>query len=82
LDRIFAFRLNKPSSQKLTSIMPPPVQVALKPIAKPKIGENGYQGFQPGKTEVLPAGWNGFNAAPLQSDIRIDHDVSLVSFFF
>jgi hypothetical protein len=60
--------------------MPPPVQVALKPIAEPKIGENGYQGFQPGKTEVLPAGWNGFNAAPLKSDIRVDHDVRMFMF--
>ncbi|KAH8679506.1 X-Pro dipeptidyl-peptidase C-terminal non-catalytic domain-containing protein [Tricladium varicosporioides] len=58
--------------------MPPPVQVARKRITEPKIGENGYQGFQPGKTEVLPAGWNGHNAKPLQSDIRVDHDVEIV----
>ncbi|KAH7313052.1 Alpha/Beta hydrolase protein [Rhexocercosporidium sp. MPI-PUGE-AT-0058] len=58
--------------------MPPPVQVARKRIAEPVIGENGYQGFQPGKTEVLPAGWNGHNAKALKSDIRVDHDVEIV----
>lgn len=58
--------------------MPNPVQVATKRIAQPKVGENGYAGFQPGKTEVLPAGWNGFNAKPLTSDIRVDHDVEIV----
>jgi uncharacterized protein len=58
--------------------MPPSVQVASKRIRETKIGENGYQGFQPGKTEVLPAGWNGFNAKPLKSDIRVDHDVEIV----
>jgi predicted acyl esterase len=30
------------------------------------------------KSEVLPAGWNGFNAKPLKSDIHIDHDVEIV----
>jgi uncharacterized protein len=58
--------------------MPPPVQIASKRIQPPKLGENGYQGFQPGKTEVLPKGWNGFNAKPLKSDIRVDHDVEIV----
>ncbi|KAK0129149.1 hypothetical protein ONS95_001084 [Cadophora gregata] len=58
--------------------MPPPCQIARKRIAEPVIGENGYQGFQPGKTEVLPAGWNGHNAKALKSPIRVDHDVSIV----
>ena len=58
--------------------MPNPVQVATKRIGQPTVGENGYVGFQPGKTEVLPAGWNGFNAKPLKSDIRVDHDVEIV----
>ncbi|KAF4551082.1 Hypothetical protein D9617_14g075380 [Elsinoe fawcettii] len=58
--------------------MPPPQQHAYKRIAEPKLGENGYAGFQPGKSEVLLAGWNGFNAKPLESDIRIDHDVEVV----
>ncbi|KAH7384874.1 Alpha/Beta hydrolase protein [Cadophora sp. MPI-SDFR-AT-0126] len=58
--------------------MPSPCQIARKRIAEPVIGENGYQGFQPGKTEVLPAGWNGHNAKALKSPIRIDHDVSIV----
>ena len=58
--------------------MPPPVQVAYKKIGKPTVGENGYVDFQPGKTEVLPKGWNGFNAKPLISDIRVEHDVEIV----
>jgi len=58
--------------------MPSPVQIARKRIAEPKIGENGYQGFHPGKTEILPAGWNGHNAKPLKSDIRVHHDVEIV----
>ncbi|KAE8155183.1 Alpha/Beta hydrolase protein [Aspergillus avenaceus] len=59
--------------------MPPPVQAAYKRIAQPKLGENGYAGFQPGKTEVLPVGWNGFKAKPLESSIRIEHDVEIVA---
>lgn len=58
--------------------MPPPVQSAYKRIAQPSVGENGYEACQPGKSEVLPSGWNGFNAKALQSDIRIDHDVEIV----
>ncbi|RAK87284.1 X-Pro dipeptidyl-peptidase C-terminal non-catalytic domain-containing protein [Aspergillus costaricaensis CBS 115574] len=58
--------------------MPPPVQVAYKRIKAPKEGENGYVRPRKGKSEVLPAGWNGFNAKPIQSDIRIDHDVEIV----
>lgn len=57
--------------------MPPPVQAAYKRIKPPKVGENGYVDFNP-KSEVLPAGWNGFNAKPLKSAIRIDHDVEIV----
>lgn len=57
--------------------MPPPVQAAYKRIKPPKVGENGYVAFEP-KSEVLPAGWNGFNAKPLESPIRIDHDVEIV----
>ncbi|KAL4951289.1 Alpha/Beta hydrolase protein [Aspergillus filifer] len=58
--------------------MPPPVQAAYKRIKPPQVGENGYVDFQPGKSEVLPRGWNGFNAKPLTSSIRITHDVELV----
>jgi hypothetical protein len=55
--------------------MPQPIPIAFKPIGKPEIGHNNYSGFQPSKTEVLPKGWNGFNAKALESDIRVDHDV-------
>lgn len=58
--------------------MPDPVQVATKRIQQPSVGENGYVGFTPGKSEVLPKGWNGFNAKALISDIRVDHDVQVV----
>lgn len=59
--------------------MPPiPLQIAYKRVKQPTVGENGYVGFQPGKTEVLPKGWNGFNAKPLKSDIMVEHDVEIV----
>lgn len=58
--------------------MPPPVQIATKRIQQPRIGENGYEGFQSGKTETRPRGWNGFNAKALVSDILIEHDVEVV----
>lgn len=58
--------------------MPVPIQIAYKAIGKPELGVNNYQGFHPGKSEVLPTGWNGFNAKPLESDIRVDHDVEIV----
>lgn len=55
--------------------MPQSIPIAFKAIGKPEIGHNNYAGFQPGKTEVLPKGWSGFNAKPLASDIRVDHDI-------
>jgi len=57
--------------------MPIPLQVAYKPLSKPEEGVNNYQGFMPGKTEVLKKGANPYNARPLESDIRIDHDVEI-----
>jgi predicted acyl esterase len=57
--------------------MPAPVQVAFKAIAEPKIGENGYLGFQPGKSEVYKAGSTPGNGKPLSSDIQVDHDVEI-----
>jgi predicted acyl esterase len=58
--------------------MPVPVQIAYKPIGKPVLGVNNYQGFHPGKSEVLAKGWNGYGAKALDSDIRVDHDVEIV----
>ncbi|KAM0415972.1 hypothetical protein ACHAPT_013071 [Fusarium lateritium] len=58
--------------------MPDPVQVAFKRIQQPKIGENGYQGFHPGKSEILKAGTQPFDGKHITSDIRIDHDVEIV----
>ncbi|KEF52424.1 uncharacterized protein A1O9_11665 [Exophiala aquamarina CBS 119918] len=57
--------------------MPNPVQVATKRVAEPVIGENGYTGFHPGKTEVLKAGARPFGGKALTSDIQIDHDVEI-----
>ncbi|KAK7188249.1 hypothetical protein DPSP01_009049 [Paraphaeosphaeria sporulosa] len=57
--------------------MPVPLQIAYKPVSKPEVGVNNYQGFTPGKTEVLRKGANPYNARPLDSDIRIDHDVEI-----
>ncbi|KAH6629616.1 Alpha/Beta hydrolase protein [Boeremia exigua] len=54
------------------------MQVAYKPIQKPEVGVNNYQGFTPGKTEVLRKGAKPHNARPLESDIQIDHDVEIV----
>ena len=58
--------------------MPVPMQVAYKPVSKPEVGVNNYQGFTPGKTEVLRKGEKPHNARPLESDIQIDHDVEIV----
>lgn len=54
------------------------MQVAYKPISKPEVGVNNYQGFTPGKSEVLRKGAKPYNARPLESDIQIDHDVEIV----
>ncbi|KAF5686007.1 cocaine esterase [Fusarium circinatum] len=58
--------------------MPPPVQVAYKPLNKPEVGDNGYVEPTPGKSEVLKKGSRPFDARPLDSDVRIDHDVEIV----
>nr|OQO20661.1 hypothetical protein B0A51_11020 [Rachicladosporium sp. CCFEE 5018] len=51
--------------------------IIFKPIGKPEIGNNNYQGFTPGRTEVLKKGSNKYNAKPLKSDIHVDHDVEI-----
>ncbi|SPO01415.1 probable acyl esterases [Cephalotrichum gorgonifer] len=58
--------------------MPDPVQVAFKRVKEPKVGENGYVGFQPGKTEVLPAGLKPFETKALTSSILVEHDVEIL----
>ncbi|KAL1853942.1 hypothetical protein VTK73DRAFT_8866 [Phialemonium thermophilum] len=57
------------------------LQTAIKRIGQPKIGENGYVGFHPGKTEVFKAGSKPFgeDTKALKSDIRLDHDVEVVA---
>ncbi|KAI5247450.1 alpha/beta-hydrolase [Aureobasidium subglaciale] len=57
--------------------MPPPVQVAYKHIAEPKVGESGYLGFTSGKEEIHPAGSRPGNAKPLSSNILVQHDVEI-----
>lgn len=51
-------------------------QVANLIIKAPKVGENGYQGFQPRK-ETLPKAWNGFNSRALSEDLIVEHDVAI-----
>lgn len=61
--------------------MPAPVQVATRRIGEPKVGENGYTGFHPGKVETLEAGSKPFEsqgAKALDSDIILEHDVEVV----
>ncbi|KAH6854054.1 Alpha/Beta hydrolase protein [Chaetomium sp. MPI-CAGE-AT-0009] len=45
------------------------------PINKPEPGVGGYQPTNP-RSEILPAGWNGFNSRPLPSAILVEHDVT------
>ncbi|KAL4878105.1 alpha/beta-hydrolase [Aspergillus karnatakaensis] len=56
--------------------MPPQVQVGLVPISKPTIGKNNYQGFNP-RSEILPAGWNGYDSRALDADLLVEHDVGI-----
>ena len=58
--------------------MPPPVQIAFKRIGEPKVGENGYLGFTPGREEVHKAGSRPGNAKALDSDILVQHDVEII----
>jgi predicted acyl esterase len=57
--------------------MPSPAQVAFKPINKPTVGTNNYQGFSP-HSEVLKKGSQPYGARQLEGDIQIDHDVEIV----
>ncbi|AEO69966.1 uncharacterized protein THITE_2091470 [Thermothielavioides terrestris NRRL 8126] len=45
------------------------------PIKPPEPGVGGYQPLNP-RSEILPAGWNGFNSRPLPSAILVEHDVA------
>ncbi|KIV99695.1 uncharacterized protein PV09_08628 [Verruconis gallopava] len=60
--------------------MPPPVQVAIKRVQPPKIGENGYVGFKPGQVDIYRAGSTPkfADALSLTSDIIVEHDVEVV----
>ncbi|RMY72403.1 hypothetical protein D0863_04520, partial [Hortaea werneckii] len=64
----------QPADQRYNTSIP--LQIAYKPIGKPEVGVNGYKAHNP-HSEVLPKGWNGFDAKPLDSDIRVDHDVEI-----
>nr|OQO20666.1 hypothetical protein B0A51_11025 [Rachicladosporium sp. CCFEE 5018] len=57
--------------------MPQSTPIIFKPIGKPEIGNNNYQGFTPNRTEILKKGSNHNNAKPLKSDIRVEHDVEI-----
>lgn len=57
--------------------MPPPLLIATKQVDPPLLGRNNYQGFTPGRREVLPKGWNGYRSRPLPCDILVEHDVEI-----
>ena len=57
--------------------MPLAFQVANLQTHPPKVGENGYQGFNPRK-ETLPKGWKSqANARALSEDLIAEHDVAV-----
>lgn len=59
--------------------MPPPVQIAYKPLLAPEVGHNNYQPFNP-RTETLKAGHVCHPEAksrPLPCDIVVEHDVGI-----
>ena len=57
-------------------------EISFKPINAPQVGTNGYEGFQPGKVEILKKGqtkkapW-GEEGKPLKCDIILEHDVCI-----
>ncbi|KAK3649243.1 hypothetical protein LTR56_007084 [Elasticomyces elasticus] len=57
------------------------IQTAVKRVTEPKVGENGYTGFHPGKVEVFKAGSQpaGSDVKPLTSDIQLEHDVQVIA---
>ncbi|KAK4899959.1 hypothetical protein LTR27_002721 [Elasticomyces elasticus] len=57
------------------------IQTAVKRVTEPKVGENGYTGFHPGKVEVFTAGSQpaGSDVKPLTSDIQLEHDVQVIA---
>ena len=63
--------------------MPTTFEIAYKPIGKPEVGVNGYEDFKPGQVDILKKGstregWDGERTKPLESDIRLEHDIELV----
>jgi predicted acyl esterase len=52
-------------------------QVAYKRISQPEVGVNNYQGFTPGRVEIVKKGARPYEGRALESDIRIDHDVEI-----
>jgi hypothetical protein len=60
-----------------SSIMPLAFQVANLAVKPPKVGENGYQGFNPRK-ETLPKGYQSRDGArALSEDMIAEHDVAV-----
>jgi predicted acyl esterase len=60
-----------------SSIMPLSFQVANLAVKPPKVGENGYQGFNPRK-ETLPKGYQSRDGArALSEDMIAEHDVAV-----
>ncbi|WWC64332.1 uncharacterized protein I303_106942 [Kwoniella dejecticola CBS 10117] len=57
--------------------MPPPCQIAHRPIRKPEVGRQGYQGFNP-RTEYLKKGDRPYGARAVDCDITAEHDVEVM----
>ncbi|WWD19964.1 hypothetical protein CI109_104437 [Kwoniella shandongensis] len=57
--------------------MPPPCQIAHRPIRKPEVGRQGYQGFNP-RTEYLKEGDRPYGARAVDCDITVEHDVEVI----
>ncbi|KAG9750707.1 alpha/beta-hydrolase, partial [Aureobasidium melanogenum] len=60
-----------------------PVPISFKPISKPSIGHNSYEGFHPGRQDLLKKGhckkqWDDQDGKKLESDIVRDNDVEIV----
>jgi len=66
-----------PFSSSSTLAMPLAFQVANLAVKPPKVGENGYQGFNPRK-ETLKMGYQSRDGArALSEDMIVEHDVAV-----
>jgi predicted acyl esterase len=60
-----------------------PVPISFKPVSKPTIGHNSYEGFHPNRKDLLKKGhskkqWDDQDGKKLECDIIRDNDVEIV----